>query len=98
MRKNTLAVLLLSLSFAAGASDWPQWFGPNHDGISDEKIAPWPAGGPKQIWKIPVGDGLGEPVVAGGKVYIMAESEPPKGTAAKARGAEKRRRRIGALF
>ena len=83
MRNVTLALLLSCLAsclaLSAGASDWTQWFGPNHDGTSDEKIATtWPAGGPKVVWKVDMGEGLGTPVVANGKVYILALTEPAK--------------------
>lgn len=31
----------------------------------------WPEGGPKVLWKIPVGDGYASPVVLNGAVYLM---------------------------
>lgn len=40
------------------AGDWPQYRGPNHDGISTEKISKWAEGGPKQIWKTPLNLGF----------------------------------------
>lgn len=83
MRKIMLAAALFSLTCAAGASDWTQWFGTNHDGSTDEKIAStWPASGPKVLWKSPVGEGLGTPAVVGGKVYIMAETQGATGAPA----------------
>ena len=58
MLKASLACLALVCA-AAPAADWPQWRGPNRDGISRETglLAAWPAGGPKQAWKA---TGLGE--------------------------------------
>jgi outer membrane protein assembly factor BamB len=53
------------------AADWPQWLGPNRDGASVEKIAPWKAA-PKVLWRQPVGDGFSMPVVAGGRVVVHA--------------------------
>jgi len=34
------------------ADDWPQWRGPNRDGVSAEKglLQAWPAGGPPLAW------------------------------------------------
>jgi outer membrane protein assembly factor BamB len=65
-------LLLVSLTLAA---DWPQYRGPNHDAISPEtgisKI--WPAGGPKVIWKIPVGESFGSIAVVGKRAYLMVE-------------------------
>jgi outer membrane protein assembly factor BamB len=47
------------------AGDWPQYRGPNHDGISPEKIAKWADGGPKQVWKVPMNAGFSSITVAG---------------------------------
>src|SRR3954452_13182604 len=67
----TLSLLLLSCAIAA---DWPQYRGPNHDGISSETINKnWPAGGPKVIWKIPVGESFGSIAVLGKRAYMMVE-------------------------
>ncbi len=90
MRHVTFALLLASFACSIQASDWPQWFGANHDGASDEKISTtWPTGGPKVTWKVAIGEGLGTPAVVGDKVYIMAETKGPPGAAAKAKGSER---------
>jgi outer membrane protein assembly factor BamB len=51
--------------------DWPQWRGPNRDGVvssfSEPKV--WPEK-LKPIWKISVGTGHSSPVLAGGRIYI----------------------------
>ena len=70
-RLTTLTALLL-FSGLASAGDWPQWLGPRRDGSSTEKIAPWKES-PKVLWREPVGEGNGGPVVAGGRVYIFAK-------------------------
>jgi outer membrane protein assembly factor BamB len=44
-----LAVITLS---AVMADDWPQYRGPDHNGISKEKISKWPESGPKPLWKM----------------------------------------------
>ena len=51
------------------AADWPQWLGPNRDGVSAETVPPW-KDPPKVLWRQPVGEGHSSPVVAGGKVYL----------------------------
>ncbi|MGE3807133.1 MAG: PQQ-binding-like beta-propeller repeat protein [Gemmataceae bacterium] len=63
--------LLLSLILvtAARAADWPQWLGPNRDGVSTEKVAPWKKA-PERVWAMPVGDGHSSPIVADGKVFL----------------------------
>lgn len=70
LRKLSLAIMLVvGLVRVAGADDWPQWLGPNRDGISAEKIAPWKEP-PAVVWKVEVGEGHSSPVVAGGRVYL----------------------------
>ncbi len=55
------------------ADDWPQWRGPNRDGIWRETgiVDRLPAGGPTVEWKVPVNPGYCGPAVAGGRVYLM---------------------------
>lgn len=70
------ALLLGLLAFihtAAIADDWPQWRGPNRDGISLEKgwKAQWTAEGPKQLWKVNVGIGYSSMSVANGRIFTM---------------------------
>src|SRR3954447_15677828 len=68
-----LALLTLPLlSAAARADDWPQWFGPERDGVWREKgiVEKFPPGGPKQRWHVEIGGGYAGPAVAGGKVYV----------------------------
>lgn len=68
----------LVLSGPGYASDWPQWRGPNRDGIAQDSPTladSWPSGGPPRIWQseaIPSGNrgNLSSPVVAGGKVFL----------------------------
>jgi outer membrane protein assembly factor BamB len=69
-RLATLALIVAACSSLA--ADWPQWLGPNRNGVSTEIVAPW-SSPPKAIWRKPVGDGNGGPVVAGGKVYILTK-------------------------
>ncbi|MDA7510780.1 PQQ-like beta-propeller repeat protein [bacterium] len=54
------------------ADDWPQWFGPNRDGIWRETgiIDRFPNSGPKVVWRTPIGAGYSGAAVAKGKVYI----------------------------
>jgi outer membrane protein assembly factor BamB len=52
---------------------WPQWRGPNRDGVSAETgwLTEWPAKGPRVLWKKEAGDGYSSLAVAGGRVYTM---------------------------
>jgi outer membrane protein assembly factor BamB len=67
----TLATALFCA--AVRAADWPNWRGPDHNGISAEKgwLSQWPADGPKQLWKASVGTGFSSITVAGGRAYTM---------------------------
>jgi outer membrane protein assembly factor BamB len=76
-RFRTLATLVAaSISSSAAAADWPQWHGPNRDCVIPAG-SPLPTTLPKElktVWKVPVGGGFSAPVVAGGKVFYMAEN------------------------
>jgi outer membrane protein assembly factor BamB len=65
---RSLAVLLLATLVAAGG-DWPQWLGPNRDGSTAEKVAPWKEA-PKVLWRQPAGEGNGSPVITDGRVFL----------------------------
>jgi outer membrane protein assembly factor BamB len=58
---------------AADSAEWPQWRGPNRDGVAVGVAAP--AAWPKELkerWRVTVGVGHSSPVVAGGRVYQFA--------------------------
>jgi outer membrane protein assembly factor BamB len=61
----------LAIAVVTGAQDWPQWRGPNRDGISGAFASnkAWPEK-LKLKWKVTVGEGYSSPVVAGGKIYM----------------------------
>lgn len=62
----------LLLTNAARAEDWPQWRGPNRDGVWNDTglLETFPPGGLKIRWRVPVGIGFSSPVVADGRVYV----------------------------
>ena len=53
--------------------DWPQWRGPNRDGISQEKglLKKWPTAGPKIIWKVATGEGYSGISISTGRAFTM---------------------------
>ncbi len=67
------SLLFVALSVSAIADDWPQWFGPQHDGVWRETgiIDKFPSGGPKVLWRTPVNRGYAGPSVAGDRVFVM---------------------------
>jgi len=75
MRAASSAVVALLLNVSAGgaASDWPQFLGPERNGVySGPALATsWPKGGPRVVWRIPVGSGFAGPVVTAGRLILF---------------------------
>jgi outer membrane protein assembly factor BamB len=73
----TSAIILLGLSAeiaAQAGGNWPQWRGPNRDGISQETglLKQWPADGPPLAWKTTgAGSGYSSLAIANGRLYTM---------------------------
>ncbi len=65
-----LAALVIAPGLATGA-DWPQYMGPNRDGVSAEGglLAAWPEGGPPELWRKPLGQAFSGLAVVGGRLY-----------------------------
>ncbi len=62
--------------FPTDPNPWPQWRGPNRDGISPEKglLQQWPLAGPKLVWKASgCGKGFSSVSVSGGKIFTMGD-------------------------
>ena len=69
----TLAFASLTLAQQVGSvGDWPDWRGPDRDGISREKGLPdkWSLSGQNLAWKAPYG-GRSTPVVLGDHLYLQ---------------------------
>jgi outer membrane protein assembly factor BamB len=75
-------VLVISAMASVGSTDekalgeWPQWRGPNHDGVSTETglLKSWPEGGPKLLWEITgLGTGYSSVSISGGRLYTMGD-------------------------
>ena len=70
---SSLILASASASFAV-ATDWPQWRGPNRDGISTEQglLKEWPKGGPPLAWRINgLGSGMSSVAIAGGRLFTQ---------------------------
>jgi outer membrane protein assembly factor BamB len=76
-RSHVALALVLALTLPLRASDWPNWRGPNHNGISTESgwLAMWPADGPPQLWKASVGLGFSSVAVCNGRAYTMGNEQ-----------------------
>ena len=68
-----VCLLLYGVFSTVDAKDWPQWRGPNRDGISEEVglLKEWPDGGPRVLWRVSLGEGFSGISVADGRVYTM---------------------------
>ena len=67
-----LAVTLTGQTPAS--TDWPQWRGPDRNGISRERglLKQWPAGGPAKLWSTgKLGGGYGSVAVAGERIFLQ---------------------------
>jgi outer membrane protein assembly factor BamB len=59
------------------ASDWPRWRGPENTGYvaAGEAVPHALPAEAKPVWRVPVGGGLASPVVAGGRVFHLDNTE-----------------------
>jgi outer membrane protein assembly factor BamB len=66
-----LILICVSGRVARGA-DWPQFRGPNRDGVWSEpgEIVDFPAEGLPAVWRAPAGWGWSSPVIARGRLYV----------------------------
>ncbi len=57
------------------AANWPQWRGPERDGISKETglLQQWPAEGPTLLWQVSdLGDGYSTPAIVDDRIYLIS--------------------------
>lgn len=70
-------VLTISCSLTLSAADWPQWRGPQRDGLASGLKVALPKDASQMLlkWKIPIGTGFSSPIVTGGRVYILDDQD-----------------------
>jgi outer membrane protein assembly factor BamB len=75
-----ILILTASTELPVQGDDWPQWMGPERDGVWRETglVATFPKEGPPIGWRTPIGGGYAGPAVANGKVYVT-DKQLPKG-------------------
>lgn len=69
-----LLFVFATQALAQSGANWPQWRGPNRDGISKETglLKEWPAQGPALVWKaLGAGRGYSSFSIANGRLYTM---------------------------
>ena len=63
----------LSLAFSVQAADWPQWRGPERNGVAAGSELPEVLSAAlERRWKVHVGVGQSSPIVVGDRVFILA--------------------------
>jgi hypothetical protein len=64
----------------ASADDWPQWRGPQADGVWRETdiVDALPDSALAPRWRVPIASGYSGPTVADGRVYVMDRLTKPK--------------------
>ncbi|MHC4566583.1 MAG: PQQ-binding-like beta-propeller repeat protein [Planctomycetota bacterium] len=73
---SILGVAISLLASTCRAGDWPQWRGPNRDGICTETglLKSWPEDGPKLLWELAgLGRGYSSLAIVDGRFYTMGD-------------------------
>ena len=76
--RTIICLLVTTFALKILAIDWPQWRGPNRDGVNTENdlLDQWPEGGPKLAWKSEgVGGGYSSVVTSKGVIYTLGDLE-----------------------
>ncbi|MEO8271283.1 MAG: PQQ-binding-like beta-propeller repeat protein [Aureliella sp.] len=73
---STTIAIVLAFNFTcsiAFAEDWPQWRGPNRDGVwqAENLVDQLPDGQLPLDWSVDIGAGYSGPTVADGRVFVM---------------------------
>ena len=78
MTRTIFVGLMIAATLPAAAEDWPQFRGPNCSGVSHSK-SPLPVEFSETDhvkWSVKLGDGIGCPIVASGRVFTSAMIDP----------------------
>jgi outer membrane protein assembly factor BamB len=88
----------MAVAGSGRADDWPQWLGPQRDGVWRETgiLTKFPSGGPKVLWRTPIGPGYAGPAVQGGRVYVLDRQgeQPAKGAEGSGKNGLKGKERV----
>ena len=68
-----LSLLIMIIAPVIVASDWPQFLGPQANGMSKETgiLKDWNTKAPKEVWTLRVGEGYSAPSVAGDRLFMF---------------------------
>src|SRR2546426_290606 len=76
---EVLAASALLFTSPTRADDWPQWMGPQRDGVWREKniLEKFPDSGLDVVWRINVNRGYCGPAVVGNRLFMMDRQAGP---------------------
>jgi len=78
-----LPCVLLTAAEKVQADDWPQWMGPQRDGVWRESgtLERFTTNGPPRLWSVPILPSYVGPAVAGGRLFLLdRKAEPTEST------------------
>jgi len=77
---SAISLALISQVYNGKADDWPQWIGPQRDGVWREKgvVERFSADGPPVLWRTPVNRGYCGPTVANGRIFLLDRQPGPR--------------------
>ena len=66
-------VVTLAIAVQIAAEDWPQFLGPDRNGVSrgPALVETWDASGPREVWRKSIGAGFSGPVVVQGRLILF---------------------------
>ncbi len=78
-RGTMFAIILVCVAECASAEDWPQWRGPNRDGVWNETglVDRFASEQIALKWRVPLGPGYCGPTVSCGRVFVMDRQTEP---------------------
>jgi len=84
--KSRYCIVIFAIGISCGslrlasADDWPQWRGPNRDGVWRETgiIEKFDGDELEPVWRVDIGSGYSGPTVADGRVYVTDRVTQPK--------------------
>ena len=74
LRPIAVGGFIIIMAAAVAGSDWPQWRGPDRNGVSAETglLKQWPPAGPPLSWSVSsLGKGYGSMAIQGGYIYVQ---------------------------
>lgn len=97
MRRMLTLAAILVLAPCSRADDWPQWMGPQRDGVWRETgvVKKLPEGGPNVVWRAKIAGGYAGPAVADGRVFVAdfvrkeGDDKPNPGRRSQLQGSER---------